>query len=223
MAQDITKNPLYYWDAERQTPLDGTGEATMVWLKKHINDTWGYSTRDTVPVMTQSFAASDDQSFRYLMFDWSINFAQSFVITSRAYMDESYWMMHSFPINTHGVANSCYTTVGYENEPGYRDTWADWAGPNAATSVWDNQYSWSVQQPIVAGWVDTRAEWDAETRLWRNRLWNSDNPEPETWSVVLETPVPVIPGDRKAAYSFGTRTLTTANVELAWIKVEVLP
>ena len=216
--QDITKNEPYLWTAEGKSTVDGSDG--IFYLKRHINDTFEYSTRDGTPILRVIFSDADVTTFRYMVPDFPrLDITRDLRLSGLFYMDES-WYAQITMTSTGFVS---YHSLLIENEPGYRDIFVGghWA---MADQVIDYEWSSSGQLPLVVGWCQWVFEWDAATYKWNGRIWQPPADDPVTPQFETEDGEEKItyPGSSPLALDIGLSTFGVANAEIAWLKLEYI-
>lgn len=219
MTQDITKGlASYLWTAEGKTAVDGS--EGIYYKKRHANDTHEFTARDGTPIIRCTFSLGDSDQLRYLTPDWPrVNLDRSYRLSGLAYMDES-WYSRTILTST-GI--DTYLGVFIENEPGFRDVNIVGRWPRA-DQILSYANTKSAQQSTVVGWMQWELNYDSVTHKMSGRMWQPPDADPVTPQVVTEDgkeQVP-FPGSSPASYDFGMFSFSTANAEVAWLKLEIL-
>lgn len=219
MRQDITKTQESLWTADGGTAVDGSDG--IYFIKTHANDAFEYSVRDGVPILRCNFNYSDSSLYRYLVPDLgALDFTLPWRFTCLCYMDDTWYSQATLPIGINS-----YRYFYWENEPGYRDVSVGCRWPDTITQINRYDSSSSAQLSTTAGWVRVAFEWEPTTDKMSGKMWMDGDAEPD-WQTVTQDgeEAIVIPGTERTAFVLGLATFSNpANVEIAWMKLEVLP
>lgn len=219
MRQDITKNE-YLWTAEGKTAIDGSDG---IWLGlREEDETWEYSTRDGVPVLSVSYTTTGGRLIRPVEFPM-LDFGRNFRLSCLQWMDES-WYLSLWMEDV----SSYYTACFISNAPDYRKI-------ELYARGYDDESQRYVVYPMVsgperswvAGWVQWVYEWDVETGTLGARAWQPPTEtDPEVFDIqIAGISLPPYETYLKKSFNFWLKPESepTATAAVAWMKYEVLP
>ena len=221
-------SPTYLWTAEAgvaDDPYPVDGSKSVFFLLRHANDSIVYQQRDGIDVVRIEWDSADSSFPREFISDVfpRVDLSKNWRLSGKQYMNESWWlilMMTSYFSATNGVELSFMI----ENEPGYRGVELFSGLINPATQVrYYNNNNDGGSESHVAGWIEWKVEWEASTGVVRGRTWQPPTAEHGTWDF---TEAGLVYQDELDLTNLTMRCLSSGsptNIDIAWLKLEILP